>query len=239
MWDSEYLDYILVSFGFFIVFVYHVSFWMNIKSSPNLTIVGMNRESRREWVDFILRDKRNILAVHTLRNQILAASTLATTSIILVSTVGGITFSTGDKLPTLNEIVIGSKSQLLSNIKLMAVLVCFLFSFFCYTSSLRYASDVCYLFGIPIRESEGLVDANVLHTVLQRSHNFFTMGHRGFYISFLFIFWLFGPIPMVIASVGLVVVLQYLDGPAANFQESESEAPAPEQNGNCVLPASS
>jgi uncharacterized membrane protein len=47
--------------------------------------------------------------------------------------------------------------------------------------------------------------------LLNRSGKYYSLGMRAYYLSVPLVFWLFGPLYLVAASVGLVVVLYHVD----------------------------
>ncbi|XP_027123331.1 uncharacterized protein [Coffea arabica] len=85
--EEKQLDYVLVPLGMFIFLVYHVWLLYTIIYNPRKTVVGLNAESRRNWVFSMMNDplKNGVLAVQTLRNNIMASTLLATTAITLSS----------------------------------------------------------------------------------------------------------------------------------------------------------
>ena len=48
--EEKQLDYVLVPLGMFIFLVYHVWLLYTIIYNPRKTVVGLNAESRRNWV---------------------------------------------------------------------------------------------------------------------------------------------------------------------------------------------
>ncbi|CAI9289198.1 unnamed protein product [Lactuca saligna] len=86
-WKKCYLDMILVPLSFMITIGYHLWLWQKVRTKPLSTIIGTNNYGRRLWVSTIMKDneKKNILAVQTLRNTIMGATLMATTSILLCS----------------------------------------------------------------------------------------------------------------------------------------------------------
>ncbi len=47
--------------------------------------------------------------------------------------------------------------------------------------------------------------------LLNRSGNYYSLGMRAYYLSVPLVFWLFGPLYLLIASIGLVVALYHVD----------------------------
>ena len=79
-------------------------------------------------------DKKNILAVQTLRNSIMASTLLATTSIVLAAGIaafiGATSSSTVQK--SLHDVVLGDQSEATVTVKFFSILICFLFAFLCH-----------------------------------------------------------------------------------------------------------
>ncbi|TYJ99094.1 uncharacterized protein E5676_scaffold248G002980 [Cucumis melo var. makuwa] len=67
-----------------------------VKTQPLATFIGVNATVRRQWISTMLEDidKKNILAVQTLRNMIMGSSLMATTSILLCAGLAAVLSST-------------------------------------------------------------------------------------------------------------------------------------------------
>ena len=66
-----------------VIIAYHTHLYKKVQRDPLTTAVGITNHARRMWVKGVIRDKRDILAVQTLRNQVMAATFLASTSILV------------------------------------------------------------------------------------------------------------------------------------------------------------
>jgi len=66
-----------------IIVAYHMHLYKKVRCDPLTTAIGITNHARRMWVKGVIRDKRDILAVQTLRNQVMAATFLASTSILV------------------------------------------------------------------------------------------------------------------------------------------------------------
>jgi uncharacterized membrane protein len=62
-------------------------FWLarKIAREPNQTVIGYSAIKRHAWVESIVEERRDILAVQTLRNWTTAASFMATTAILIAT----------------------------------------------------------------------------------------------------------------------------------------------------------
>lgn len=222
MWSNEYLDYVLVPVGVGALLSYQVWILWKVYTRPMLSSHGTLAKLRKLWVEAVM-NRNDLLAIQTLRNIIMSAGIFISTSIALTSAVGAIALkSISNDLPH-EEVLLGSQQNVITTVKLLSILICFLFSFFCYTQSLRYASHCCYLTSLPASNHDPeLVNPSCVYKVLERSHIFFALGHQGYYTALPFIFWLFGPIPMIVSSVLLATVLALMDQPAYMYHHHKN-----------------
>lgn len=80
---------LVVSAGLFTA--YHLFAMWKLKTNPIYTIYGATKMAKTAWVVKIMEEKNDILAIQTLRNSTMAATFLASTSILLA--VGLLTLS--------------------------------------------------------------------------------------------------------------------------------------------------
>jgi uncharacterized membrane protein len=154
--------------------------------------------------------KNGILAVQTLRNNIMASTLLATVAIALCSVIALLVSNgkDGGKL-THTNLLLGDRAALIPPYaKLLCLFICFFVSCLCNIQSVRYYNTVSFLVTMPIGPylSHDYIDKSILKGGL-----FWSMGLRAFYFSFPLFFWLFGPIPMFLCSIVLTVLLHFLD----------------------------
>ncbi|XP_022985060.1 uncharacterized protein LOC111483144 isoform X2 [Cucurbita maxima] len=135
--EKKISDYILVSSGLGVMVAYHVWLFYRIVRHPNKTVIGINAINRRLWVRAMMEDasKNGILAVQTLRNNIMASTLLASTAIMLCSLMAVLVTSGGHSESPL--VVLGDKSVFGFSIKFFAILVCFLVAFLFNVQSIR------------------------------------------------------------------------------------------------------
>jgi uncharacterized membrane protein len=161
--------------------------------------------------------KHAVLAVQTIRNNIMASTLLASTAItlssliaVLMSSDGGSSSSSG-LLPGA-PLVVGTTGPAALTAKFFAILVCFLVAFLLNVQSIRYYSHASVLINVPLRAHRrpGRAVGYVTAT-LNRGSYFWSLGARAFYFSCPVFLWLFGPIPMLVACVAMVCALYFLD----------------------------
>lgn len=210
--EEERLDYVLVPLGLLMLAVYHAWLLVAIVRNPRSTVIGLNAESRRQWVQSLMADplKNGVLVVQTIRNNIMASTLLATTAITLSSLISVFVSSSSSSTATASQLVYGNQTAIISSIKYFAILVCFLVAFLCNVQSIRYYAHVSFLATLPT--SKGKKDSiEYVARNLNRGSFFWSLGLRAFYVSFPLFLWIFGPIPMFVCSVMMLSVLYFLD----------------------------
>lgn len=162
-------------------------------------------------------ERNGVLAVQTLRNNIMASTVLATTAITLVSVISvfiGVmspaSSSSSSKAPP--RLVYGSKAGEVFAAKYLAVSLCFMLAFVCNVQAIRLYAHASFLLGglPPGDETREEFAAYVARTVNRGSYAW-SLGLRAFYVSLALFLWTFGPIPMLACSVLMCGLLYFLD----------------------------
>ncbi|MFA6311831.1 MAG: DUF599 domain-containing protein [Sterolibacterium sp.] len=202
--------------GFFLsvslLVVYHWLLRRKEKRDPAYTVQAVNRIARTAWVENVMREGKDILAVQTLRNSTMAATFLASTAVLMI--IGVLTLSgQGDRLEatwhSLN--VFGAKHPELWMLKLICLLLDLFFAFFSFAMSIRVFNHVGYMINVPLSLNHHAITPEHVAIHLNRAGSFYSLGMRAYYFCVPLLFWLFGPHLMLIATLGLVFVLYRLD----------------------------
>ncbi|KAG4169607.1 hypothetical protein ERO13_A12G079922v2 [Gossypium hirsutum] len=211
-WRSCYLDMILVPLGFLTIIFYHCWLWYKVKTQPLSTIFGTNAGGRRFWVSDMIKDneKKNIVAVQTLRNTIMGSTLMATTSILLCAGLAAVISSTYSVKKPLNDSIFGAHGELMVSLKYVTILCIFLFSFFCHSSSIRFLNQVGILITSPPHPSSS-VTPHYVWELLEKGFLLNTVGNRLFYSALPLMLWIFGPLLAFLCSLTMVPVLYNLD----------------------------
>ncbi|KVG73589.1 uncharacterized protein LOC112504661 [Cynara cardunculus var. scolymus] len=206
-----YLDLILVPLSFMIFFGYHFWLWHKVRTQPLSTVIGTNAHGRRLWVSTIMKDneKKNILAVQTIRNTIMGSTLMATTSILLCSGLAAVISSTYSVKKPLNDTVYGAHGEFMVALKYVTVLVLFLFSFMCHSLSIRFVSQVNFLINCP--QDLTIVTSTYVSKLLEKSFTLNAIGNRLFYSALPNALWIFGPVLVILSSLTMTFVLYNLD----------------------------
>ncbi|KAG2239918.1 hypothetical protein Bca52824_091277 [Brassica carinata] len=216
-WRECYLDVILVPPGLMVYAAYHVYLWYKLRTQPLTTIIGTNARARRFWVASIIKDneKKNILAVQTLRNCIMGSTLMATTSILLCAGLAAVISSTYAVKKPLNDAVYGAHGEFMVALKYVTILTIFLFSFFSHSLSIRFINQVNILINTPFPQED--LDEEMMVTpeeyvaeLLERGFVLNTVGNRLFYAALPLMLWIFGPVLVFLCSVMMLVALLLL-----------------------------
>ncbi|KAJ0968602.1 hypothetical protein J5N97_025519 [Dioscorea zingiberensis] len=95
--EKQELDFVLVPLGLIVMAGYHAWLFHRVIRHPTRTVIGINSINRRLWVESMMQDqtKNGVLAVQTLRNNIMASTLLASTAIMLSSLIAVLMTSGG------------------------------------------------------------------------------------------------------------------------------------------------
>ncbi|KAB2605567.1 hypothetical protein D8674_005284 [Pyrus ussuriensis x Pyrus communis] len=196
VWKKEYLDLILVPTGLLIMLCYHLFLLYRYLRHPETTVIGNENHCRKAWVERMLqvdaKDRGMSLAV--ISSTTTAANFLASTSLALSSLIGAWIGNSSHNVFT-SSITYGDTSPTLVSVKYISILACF---YFVHANFLISMPDS----DIPQEHVEKAVISGGL---------FWTLGLRAIYFATTLLLWIFGPIPMFVCSVTMVLVLHRLD----------------------------
>jgi len=191
---------------------YHLFLRAKLRHHPTYTVQALNSLARAAWVETVMAERRDILAVQTLRNSTMAASFLASTAVLLI--LGVLTLSAqGDKLGatwhSLN--LIGTRDPAAWLAKLLMMTADLFVAFFSFMMAVRVYNHVGYLINTPATEKHAVVLPSHVAEFLNRGGHYYYAGQRAFYFLVPLVFWLFGPHFMLLATCGMIVVLYQVD----------------------------
>ncbi|XVE71392.1 hypothetical protein DITRI_Ditri10aG0146800 [Diplodiscus trichospermus] len=230
-WRSCYLDMVLVPLGFFMSIAYHCWLWHKVRTQPFTTIIGTNASGRRFWVSAMMKDndKKNILAVQTLRNSIMGSTLMATTSILLCAGLAAVISSTYSVKKPLSDSIFGAHGEFMVSLKYVTILCIFLFSFFCHSISIRFVNQVNILINTP-QDPTSIVTPEYVSELLEKGFLLNTIGNRLFYAALPLLLWIFGPVLVFLCSVTMVPVLYNLDF-VFGYRKGNKQGKADQVNG--------
>jgi uncharacterized membrane protein len=207
----NYFEAILVGISIVVVCLYHLHLYIKVKRNPGVTAVGMTNLMRQKWVETIMAERRDILAVQTLRNHVMASSLLASTSILIaLGIVNTVVRPAGFQEITHALNIVGTRSETLWVVKLMLLAVDFFLGFFNFTLAIRYFNHAGFGLGLPDQHA-GVASHEFVIEVVNHASLHYTIGMRCYYLAIPLGLWIFGPIWMLVGALVLVPVLYRLD----------------------------
>ncbi|KAJ3288707.1 hypothetical protein HDU79_004633 [Rhizoclosmatium sp. JEL0117] len=138
-----------------ILIVYHLWLASVVRTNPQKTVFGVTSHGRKAWVAVMMRDKKDICAVQSLRNLIMVSSILASTAVVLMF--GFINF--------LSTISTNASEKNASNAfgfvvdevfgaKVMILLFVYCISFFCFAQAMRFYNHTTMVININLPSQE-------------------------------------------------------------------------------------
>ena len=209
---NSWADFISFLLSSLLLGAYHLYLFYKVKKRPTYTVQAVNRIARTAWVETIMNERRDILAVQTLRNSTMAATFLASTAVLLI--IGVLTLSgQAAKLNTtwhaLNAL--GATHNSIWLIKLLVLLSDLFVAFFCFSMSIRIFNHVGFMINVPLTLNHKMISPSHVALHLNRAGKFYSIGMRAYYFSVPMVFWLFGPHFLLASTIMLIFVLYFLD----------------------------
>ncbi|KAH7844507.1 hypothetical protein Vadar_028798 [Vaccinium darrowii] len=202
-WNREDLDVVLVPSGLLIMAGYHLLLLRRYYSAT-----AKDQHYRGTWAVATLEEVVDIKdrgpAVQVINNNITAAFSLSSISLIVSSLIG--TWF-GSSNPMASTLIYGDTSQSIMAYKHIGLLICFLVAFASFLQSARCYIHSSFLITMP----KAYANKEYLREAVVHGSNCWSVGMRALYFAFTLLLWVFGPIPMFVSSVVMVVVLCKLD----------------------------
>ena len=209
------LNYDLIAFIVSTVLILAYYLYLNwlVRSKPERSVHNFNAQIRAEWVDKVMgNESMNILAIQTLRNSVMAANFMASTSILLI--MGALNLS--DKVQQWAslwplDIPVPSSLSEMWQIKLGLLLLDFAVAFYYFSMAIRIFNHVGYMINLP-RETNSCTDLfKKTCTYINKAGRYYSFGMRTFFFSLPIILWFFGPHFLIVGTLILMGGLIVLD----------------------------
>ena len=186
--------------------------WRTARHDPLYTVQAVHAEARRLWVASVMRERRDILAVQTLRNSTMAATFLASTAVLLVIGTLSLAGHGNDFEHVLHALNLpGSVNPTLWLIKIILLVVDLCVAFFSFTLAVRKFNHVGYLINVPGEAGHAFITPRYVGDFLNRAAHHYSVGMRAYYFTLPLLFWLFGPHLLLASTLVLLILLYRLD----------------------------
>jgi len=201
---------LIIAIGVLVLFIAYIAFlrYEHQRRLPH-TLLGKTEHFRRAWVESVMLERRDILAVQSLRNLSTTSSFFASTAILI--SIGLLTvFINTDKLPDAMHALnfVGKTNEQVFAIKILGLVVNFFIAFFNFSLALRFYNHLVLMINVPGADQQTIEQVSAM---LDRSALHHALGVRSFYFAIQLALWLFGPLWMLIGAVILFLLLYRLD----------------------------
>ncbi|EGG22696.1 hypothetical protein DFA_04826 [Cavenderia fasciculata] len=177
----------------------------HFKKEPEVTSIGRNNRHRKQWLEIMVQQKKDILAIQTLRNHVMSSTLLATASITLVVLILNIIVS-GNLTKVLDSMrIVGASNSEILVYKAFVLILIYLFSFLSMVTCIRYQTHLAYLINVAPFHPECSLD--YCNNIMLAGSHHYTLGVRAFYCSLSVILWFFDPIFLLICTIMLIAWL--------------------------------
>lgn len=152
-----------------------------------------------------------------------AATFFASTSLALSSLIGALFGSTSNNVFE-SSFIYGNTSPSIMSVKYVSLLFFFMVAFASFLQCIRSLVLANFLISMP----NSTMPVDYAQKALIRGSAFWSVGIRAIYFATTLLVWIFGPIPMFISSVSMVVILHILDTnstPLHEFQRAKGPLP--------------
>ncbi|KAI4312219.1 hypothetical protein MLD38_037056 [Melastoma candidum] len=199
------LDLVLVPCSLLLMFSYNLYFLYRYLRCPSTTVMGVECDDKRAWVDGMLQMKLVDRSVGSgvISSNLSAATFFSSVCLTLCSLLAAWIASSNPSIFAA-VLIYGDTKPSTMAIKHLCLFVSFLMAFSCFLQSTRHYVHACYLISTP----EGFVDSEDVKVVVIRGDEFWSLGNRALYFALALLMWYFGPVLMLLSSV-LLVVIQY------------------------------
>ncbi|NEX62983.1 DUF599 domain-containing protein [Noviherbaspirillum galbum] len=197
------------------VAAYAVRAFASLRRDSAATVQGISRHARLLWVKNVMHDKgKDVMAVQTLRNYVMAATFKASTAAILI--MGTLTLSVQAGRFGLNT---GLRLHDLPDpwwtAKIAGLLAMLTLAFFSFAMVIRNLNHVVFMIGLRVEDATGVLAPERIAYRLNQAGNLYTLGMRAIFMTVPMVFWLLGPGFLLAATAAVIAVFHLLDKPLA------------------------
>lgn len=223
---ASFHEVLALSISIILVLSYYLFLFRQGRRYAEGTIHALNARARLLWVRHVMSsDAKDLMAVQTLRNMVMAATFKATSALVLI--VGTLSLVGEAEVRTKTWQVLslaGAPAREWWLVKILCLLMVLIAAFFAFAMVIRQLNHVMFMVSLPKSVAQGAYSPDRVAQHLNQAGMYYTIGMRAFFVTVPLAFWLFGPWFLVAATLGLIGVLYSIDrAPLAG----SGEPPAP------------
>jgi uncharacterized membrane protein len=185
------------------------------RRAPGITLQSQQAALRAEWVEEILRTGNGILGIQTLRNAMMGAIFFASNTMFLVMGALSLTAQQHLSAAWAGLDPSGTRSQSLTQVKLVLLLLTLLFGFFCFISAIRLFAHASVSIGYKASRPDAVT------AQIAAGWSYQALGVRCYYFAAPIVFWLFGAIWFVLAGLCAIAVMHNYDTALTRTREAD------------------
>lgn len=211
-WFANFQFFDWLAFALFLtsLFGYRLFLSYMLKHHSHRLFLGKLQQYRRAWIKGHSGGKDKIAAVQTLRNMIMSASFMASTSIILI--MGAFSLMRILVPPEMagNFFMTGVSQQPVVVFKILVIILILSYSFFNFTWHIREVNNMSMVLNISkeqLDEIEGGDSSEHIARMFLTSGIYFSLGMRGYYFLIPLLIWFFSPVLMICAMALILYVM--------------------------------
>lgn len=196
----------------FILVAYHLVLYRIYTQAPEKTHIGKANLLRGLWVESIMMEGKDILAVQTLRNWTMASTFLASTAILI--SLGALSHILGtNELSSLSSqlSILGPTSEKFASFKLLVISITLFFAFFNFSLAIRYYNNAGFLINVPADKYPEGTEVDPVTTILNQGAVHYNLGMRAYYLTAPLTLWLLGPVWFLVGTLLISYVMYRMD----------------------------
>ena len=209
------LDWIALTIFLAELIGYRFFLALMLRHRPGGLFLGRLQQYRHAWIEAHSGGQNGILVVQTMRNTIMSASFLASTSIIMIMGAFHLLLTLSPaKTATESFYLAGASGPEVNSFKILLIIIILSYSFFNFTWHIREINYMSFIINIPKAELdkiEGCDSTPNIAKMFLTSGIHFSLGLRGYYFLIPLLMWFFSPILMIAASLLIIYILMRRD----------------------------
>ena len=211
--NPSFHDVLALSISITLVLAYYIFLFVQGRRTADGTIHVLNARARLLWVRHVMsNENKDLMAVQTLRNMVMAATFKATSSIVLIVGTLSLVGEAEVRAKAWHVLSIaGVQGREWWLVKLLCLLLVLMVAFFAFAMVIRQLNHVMFMVTLPKMAAHGVFAPESVAQQLNQAGTYYTIGMRAFFITVPLAFWLFGPLFLVAATIGLIAVLYIID----------------------------
>lgn len=215
-WFANFQLFDWVAFVLFLaaLFFYRYFLAFMLKHHSHRLFLGKLQEYRRAWIAGHFGGKNGIVVVQTLRNMLMTASFMASTSILLMIGAFNLLRSLTPPEMAENFFMTGVSQPPVEVFKILLIILLLSYSFFNFSWFLREINYMSIVLNIPVEQLDEIEDGESSEHIARMfltSGIHFSLGMRGFYFLIPLLIWFFSPVLMICTTAVILYVLIHRD----------------------------